>query len=105
MLNRAKKHIKYSRRVKLTKDGPSQKQTVTLSKTSSDWRAEKNPLSLLRRLDGEVLSGSSDSVIDENVFCSECHKFIPAAHFSKTQRKKGPRSRRCKDCVSESRLM
>ena len=51
VLTRKKKHIKYSRRIKLTEDGPARKQTVTLSKTASDWRAERNALSLLRRLD------------------------------------------------------
>ena len=99
VLTRSKKHIKYSRRVKLTNDGPSQKQTVTLSKTASDWRAEKNALSLLRRLDGEVVGGSPDSVIHEIVSCSECLEFMSKTHFSKTQQKKGPR-RKCKDCLN-----
>ena len=68
VLTRAKKHIKYSRRVKLSKDGPAQKQTVTLSKTPSDWRAERNKLSLLRRLNNEVMDemeANIDSSDDE----------------------------------------
>ena len=106
-LTRNKKHIVYSRRVKLTKDGPFEKQTVTLSKTPSDWRAEKKALSLLRRLESEVVGGSPEVVspdsVNEEVFsCSECHKVMPTAHFSKAQLKKR-RRRKCNDCVSGTR--
>ncbi len=102
VLNRAKKHIKYSRRVKLTKDGPSQKQTVTLSKTASDWRAGRNALSLLRRLNdnGEVIDESSGSDSREVATCRECKEDKPESSFSKTQWRKGPRSKKCKDCLN-----
>ena len=109
-LTRNKKHIVYSRRVKLTKDGPFEKQTVTLSKTPSDWRAEKKALSLLRRLESEVVGGSPEVVpggspdsVNEEVFsCSECRKVMSTFHFSKAQLKKR-RRRKCKDCVSGTR--
>jgi len=105
-LTREKKHIKYSRRVKLTKEGPSQKQTVTLSKTASDWRAERNALSLLRRLNSnsEVVGGSPGSVSEEIVTCSKCKEEMPTTYFSKTQLKKGGR-KKCKECLSESRMI
>eukprot|EP00984_Skeletonema_dohrnii_P026766 scaffold16164_cov186-Skeletonema_dohrnii-CCMP3373.AAC.1 len=103
-LTREKKHIKYSRRVKLTKEGPSQKQTVTLSKTASDWRAERNTLSLLRRLNSEVVGGSPGSVSEEIVTCSKCKEEMPTTYFSKTQLKKGGR-KKCKECLSESRMI
>lgn len=101
VLTRAKKHIKYSRRVQLTKDGPSQKQTVTLSKTPSDWRAGRNALSLLRRLNdnGEVIDESAGSVSREVAICSECKEVKPESSFSKTQLRKGNR-KKCKDCVN-----
>ena len=111
VLTRAKKHIVYTRRVKLTKDGPSQKQNVTLSKTPSDWRTERKALSLLRRLDdvgrspGFLMSGDGDGEI---VTCSECKEEKPTYDFSKAQLKKRSRMK-CKDCVkdcvSESRMM
>ena len=101
-LTRNKKHIVYSRRVKLTKDGPFEKQTVTLSKTPSDWRAEKKALSLLRRLESEVVGGSADSVMEEVLSCSECRKVMSTCHFSKAQLKKR-RRRKCNDCVSGTR--
>lgn len=102
VLTRAKKHIKYSRRVKLTKDGPSQKQTVTLSKTASDWRAGRNALSLLRRLNdnGEVIDESSVSVSREVATCRECKEEKPESSFSKTQWRKGPHHKKCKDCLN-----
>jgi hypothetical protein len=85
VLTRTKKHIKYTRRVKLTEDGPAQKQTVTLSKTASDWRTERNALSLLRRLNGAAL------VRGAIVTCSECNEEKSTGYFSMTQLKKGTR--------------
>ena len=75
VFQRSKKHIKYSRHVKLS-DGNSRKQNVTLSKTPSDWRAAKNALSLLRRLDE---SGN----IEEMFMCSSCNVSRPESFFSK----------------------
>jgi hypothetical protein len=104
VLTREKKHVKYTRRVKLTEDGPARKQTVTLSKTASDWRAERNALSLLRRLDDvfneDEPSSPSDSVDETIVPCSGCGKMKSSTRFSKAQLKKGKR-RKCKDCIEQ----
>jgi len=85
VLTRTKKNIKYTRRVKLTEDGPAHKQTVTLSNTASDWRAARNALSLLRRLNGAAL------VRGAIVTCSECNEEKSTGYFSMTQLKKGTR--------------
>lgn len=100
VFQRSKKHIKYSRRVKLK--GESRKQNVTFSKTPSDWRAEKNLLALLRRLNEEI---DEDEVTEdeETLICSECKKARPASKYSKAQCKKGAK-RRCKLCVTKSTL-
>jgi len=105
-LVRSKKHIKYRRSVTLDTAGGSKKQSVTLAKTSSDWRASLNALSLLRRLnessevdEGKAAPQSSDRSGSFRC-CCVCHEVKPAGHFSKNQMKKRVMSK-CKECIME----
>jgi hypothetical protein len=106
VLTREKKHIIYTRRVKLTEDGPARKQTVTLSKTASDWRAERNALSVLRRLDGVIEDGPSPAKksggVIATVTCSDCKEKKPSTRFTKKQLKNG-KKRKCKDCSEQKK--
>lgn len=95
-LVRAKNHIKYSRRVRLP-EGETQKQNVTLSKTSSDWRATKNSLAMLRRLNEEVERATLDD--HDHIKCSVCGDKKKRDFFSKTQIKKG--SNKCGFCTNK----
>ncbi|KAL7552491.1 hypothetical protein ACHAWF_015736 [Thalassiosira exigua] len=103
-LVRSKNHLKYSRRVNVKKE------TVTLSKTSSDWRASRNALSLLRRLndDSEAEQAGEKPAANETsnghlseVLCSCCCAMKSLDQFSKNQLKKCER-RKCKVCVSDA---
>ena len=101
-LTRTKKHLKYSRRVKLS-DGKSQKQTTTLSKTPSDWRAAKNALALLRRLDELFEDEDEEEDVATNsgvdcLLCASCSDRKPANCYSKNQLRKGD-DRKCKQCI------
>ena len=101
VFKRAKKHIKFSRRVKLS-DGNKRKQNVTLSKTPSDWRAGRNALALLRRLDEsmeELVAEEEEDDEGPRMICSECRKGKPQSSFSKSQLRKGDKMK-CKLCVS-----
>lgn len=95
-LKRAKKHIQFSRRVRLP-DGQASKQNITLPKTPSDWRAEKNTLAELRRLDENVTVEEEDEELMKCSVCKQMKKCI--TDYSKAQRRKGA-NMKCKECVA-----
>jgi hypothetical protein len=95
-LVRAKNHIRYSRFVKV-RDGVK-KESLTLAKTSSDWRAKRNSLALIRRLNNNSCVAHQSNEETSTVFCSVCHHMKSSLHFSKTQLRKGDLSK-CMDCV------
>ena len=95
---RARKHIMYSRRVKLS-EGGTRKQNVTMSSTPSDWRASKNALALLGRLNDVVEAVEEECHSDETgLWCKSCCEMKSADDYSKNQLKKGA-ARKCKSCV------
>ena len=98
-----KKHLVYRRKIKSENgDEKESHQTVTVSKTPSDWRTKKNILSNLRRLDEEVKAGDENSNLKGAPGlwqqCSECHENMTSDNFSKNQLKR--KNPRCKQCVS-----
>jgi hypothetical protein len=96
-LVRAKNHIRYSRFVKV-RDGVK-KESLTLAKTSSDYRAKRNALALIRRLNNGSCVAHQSNEETSTVFCSTCHEMKSPFHFSKAQLKKGDITRKCIDCV------
>ena len=101
-LIRMKNHLVYRRKIKSENGGEKEShQTVTVSKTPSDWRTKKNILSNLRRLDEEVKAGDENSNLKGQPGlwqqCSECHENMTSDNFSKNQLKR--ENPRCKQCV------
>jgi len=103
-LVRKKNHIRYNRYIKLPLDRVK-KETLTFSKTSSDWRAKRNALALIRclsngsRVEEEPVPVAQHSIKTKSTkFCPACGKRKPANYFSKNQLKKGLK-RKCMVCV------
>ena len=71
-LVRTKNHIRYSRFVKV-RDGVK-KESLTLAKTSSDWRAKRNALALIRRLNNNSCVAHQSNEETSTVFCSTCKR-------------------------------
>lgn len=101
-LIRMKKHLVYRRKIKAENGGEKEShQTVTMSKTPSDWRTKQNILSNLRRLDEEVEARDENTNPEEAPGlwqqCAECHENMTSENFSKNQLKR--KNPRCKQCV------
>ena len=102
-LIRMKNHLVYRRKIK-PENGVAKEshQTVTMAKTPSDWRAKRNILSNLRRLDEEARVGVRNSPSEGDVpimskQCAECHENKGSEDFSKNQLKR--ENPKCKQCV------
>ena len=98
-----KNHLVYRRKIKPENGGEKEShQTVTMPKTPSDWRAKRNILSNLRRLDEEAGVGGKKSPSEGEVpitweQCAECHENKGREDFSKNQLKR--KNPKCKQCV------
>jgi hypothetical protein len=102
---RSKKHIRYRRRVK--SGSRTKHQHFTMAKTPSDFRAMRNALATLNRLNSES-TGIQDEVKDGHFQCVNCLRSLPELCFSKNQLKKhwaniheGKHGCTCKACIKD----
>jgi len=97
-LVRMKNHLVYRRKIRVDNNGDRSHQTVTMSKTPSDWRAQQKVLSTLRRLDDEANGSNGESHAESaKKKCMKCHIFKSKAEFSKTQWRKN--ASKCQNCI------
>ena len=97
-LVRMKTHLVYRRKIRADNNGDRSHQTVTMSKTPSDWRAQQKVLSTLRRLDDEANGSNGESHAESaKKVCMKCHKSKSKVEFSKTQWKKT--NAKCQNCI------